>query len=58
MKQKAIFIIFKGLSFEQIKQFFLEGESLTLRLKFSKTIIHFNIHSLYLTATKLLKQKL
>ena len=55
MKQKAIFIIFKGLSFEQIKQFFLEDESLT---KFSETIIHFNIHSLYVTATKLLKQNL
>ena len=27
MKQKAFFIIFKGLSLKQIKQIFLEGES-------------------------------
>ena len=32
MKQKAIFIIFKGLLLRQIKTTFLEGESLTLRL--------------------------
>ena len=30
MKQKAFFIIFKGLSMKQIIQFFLEGEGLTL----------------------------
>ena len=33
MKGKAFFIIFKGLSMKQITQFFLEGESLTLKLK-------------------------
>ena len=31
MKQKALFIIFKGLSIKQITQLFLEGESLTLK---------------------------
>ena len=31
MKQKAFFIIFKGLSMKQITQMFLEGESLTLK---------------------------
>ena len=31
MKQKAFFIIFKGLSIKQITQIFLEGESPTLR---------------------------
>ena len=31
IKQKAFFIIFKGLSVKQIKQFFLEGENLTLK---------------------------
>ena len=30
MKQKAFFIIFKGLLLKQIKQIFLEGESPTL----------------------------
>ena len=30
MKEKTFFIIFKGLSLKQIKQFFLEGESPTL----------------------------
>ena len=32
MKQKAFFIIFKGLSMKQITQFFLEGGSPTLKL--------------------------
>ena len=32
MKQKAFFIIFKGLSFKQIKNFFLEGDSPTLNM--------------------------
>ena len=32
MKQNVIFIIFKGLSLEQIKKFFLEGESSTLSI--------------------------
>ena len=31
MKQKAFFIIFKGLSINQIIQIFLEGESPTLK---------------------------
>ena len=31
MKQKAFFMIFKGLSMKQITQFFLEEESPTLR---------------------------
>ena len=31
IKSKAFFMIFKGLSMKQITQFFLEGESLTLR---------------------------
>ena len=30
MKEKALFIIFKGLSLKQIKSAFLEGESPTL----------------------------
>ena len=29
MKQKALIIIFKGLSIKQITRFFLEGERLT-----------------------------
>ena len=52
MKSKAFFIIFKQFLLKQIKQFFLEGESLTLneinvgkpRKKFS--FIHLNILSL------------
>ena len=32
MKQKAFFIIFKGLSMEQTMQIFWEGESSTLTL--------------------------
>ena len=35
MKQKAFFIIFKGLSIKQITQFFLDGESQTLKQTFS-----------------------
>ena len=31
MKQKAFFIIFKGLSMKQIKETFFEGDSPTLR---------------------------
>ena len=31
MKQKAFFIIFKGLLTKQATQIFLEGESLTLK---------------------------
>ena len=31
MKQKPFFVIFKGLSMNQIAQIFLEGESSTLR---------------------------
>ena len=31
MKQKAFFIIFKGLSIKQITQIFLKGESPTLK---------------------------
>ena len=34
MKGKAFFIIFKGLSMKQITQFFLEGESPTLRIQY------------------------
>ena len=33
MKLKAFFIIHKGLSLKQIKHFFLEGKSPTLRLE-------------------------
>ena len=32
MKEKALFTSFKGISWKQIKQFFLEGESPTLTL--------------------------
>ena len=32
MKQKALFIIFKGLSMKQIKTIFLEGKSPALKL--------------------------
>ena len=35
MKVKAFFTILNGLSLEQIKQIFLEGESPTLRQKVS-----------------------
>ena len=31
MKRKAFFIIFKGLLLKQIKQAFLEGETMTLK---------------------------
>ena len=33
MKEKAFFIIFKGLSMKEIKKTFLEGESPTLKVK-------------------------
>ena len=33
MKQKAFFMIFKGLSLKQIKQTFLEDESPTLKVQ-------------------------
>ena len=32
MKQKAFFIILKGLLLKQIKKFFLEGESTALKI--------------------------
>ena len=35
MKQKTFLIIFKGLSVEQIVQFFLEGEGTTLKPLYS-----------------------
>ena len=49
-KQKALFITFKGLSTKQITQFFLEGESPTLKcLSFelngiTKYVLSFRLH--------------
>ena len=42
MKQKAFLIIIKGISLKQIKQFFLEGESSTLKNKYKPIKIHNN----------------
>ena len=41
IKQKAFFIIFKGLSVKQITQFFLEGESPTLILIIFDALFYF-----------------
>ena len=35
MKQKEFFIVFKGISIEQLKQVFLEGKSPTLKIAIS-----------------------
>ena len=37
MKSKVFFINFKALSLNQIKQYFLEGESWTLTIEFYKS---------------------
>ena len=42
MKQKTFFITSKGLSSKQIKQFFLEGESLNGRFRFIEHLSNFN----------------
>ena len=39
-KQKAFFIIFKGLSLKQVKQILLEGENPTLRLEQTNSTFH------------------
>ena len=44
MKQKAFFIIFKGLSVKQITQFFLEGESPTLTYGLLRSHAHEHCH--------------
>ena len=38
MKQKVFFVIFEELSLKQIKSFFLEGESPTLKSGFKRKI--------------------
>ena len=46
MKQKAFFIIFKGLSMKQIAQFVLEGESPTLISNLKWKVLTFTIKKL------------
>ena len=42
LRQKAFFIIFKGISIKQIKQMFLEGETPTLgRINLAKSFLKF-----------------
>ena len=51
MKQKAFFMIFKGLSMKQITQFFLQEESPTLSIffcRYSLNLFKMKLHLLFL----------